>query len=127
MKKTIISLVVIFFIGCIILTGCSRGKESVEMAAKWTTLSSGVPKMLEALQSRVDMLSQSKKLPANLSSAKFAEVKSGLASAKDEWNKAAESYKAGKISDAVSVGTSAKDKLVKAMESLGMTVPAVMK
>jgi len=127
MKKTIVSLVVILFVSSMMLLACSKAKESVELTAKWTILSAGVPKMVEAIQSRVDILSQSKKLPASITAEKFAEVKSVLASVKEDWNKAQESFKAGKISDAVAVGTSIKDKLVKAMESLGMTVPAGMK
>ena len=83
--------------------------------------------MVEALQSRVDILSQSKKLPANITTDKFTEAKSALASVKEDWNKAQESFKAGKVNDAVAVGTSVKDKLVKAMEALGMTVPIGMK
>lgn len=127
MKKTIVSLVVILFVSSMMLLACSKAKESVELTAKWTILSAGVPKMVEAIQSRVDILSQSKKLPASITAEKFAEVKSVLASAKEDWNKAQESFKAGKINDAVAVGTSVKDKIVKAMETLGMTVPAGMK
>jgi hypothetical protein len=127
MKKTIVSLVATLFVSSIMLIACSGGKESAALAAKWATLSAGVPKMVDALQSRVDILSQSKKLPTSITAEKFAEVKSALASAKDEWNKAQESFKAGKVNDAVAVGTSVKDKLVKAMEALGMAVPAGMK
>ena len=127
MKKNIFSLLVVLFVSSIMLVACSGGKDSLEMTAKWTALSAGVPKMVDALQSRVDILSQSKKLPASITAEKFSEVKSILASVKDEWNKAQESFKAGKVNDAVAVGTSVKDKLVKAMEALGMTVPAAMK
>lgn len=127
MKKTIISLVVILFVSSMMLMACSKAKDSAELAAKWTILSASVPKMVEALQSRVDILSQSKKLPASITAEKFAEVKSTLASIKEDWTKAQESYKAEKIGDAVAAATSAKDKLVKAMEALGMTVPASMK
>ena len=127
MKKNIFSLLVVLFVSSIMLVACSGGKDSLEMTAKWTALNAGVPKMVNALQSRVDILSQSKKLPASITAEKFAEVKSILASVKDEWNKAQESFKAGKVNDAVAVGTSVKDKLVTAMEALGMTVPAAMK
>jgi len=127
MKKTIVSMIVILFVSSIMLIACSKAKESAELTAKWTILSAGVPKMVESLQSRVDILSQSKKLPASITAEKFAEVKSVLASIKEDWNKAQESFKAGEISDAVAVGTSVKDKLVKAMESLGMTVPSGIK
>ncbi len=127
MKKTIFSLAVILFVSSMMLISCSKAKETAELTAKWTILSAGVPKMVEAIQSRVDILSKSKKLPASITAEKFTEVKSVLAAVKEDWNKAQESFKAGKINDAVAVGTAAKDKIVKAMETLGMTVPAGMK
>ena len=95
-----------------------------ELTKTWTNLNEGLPKMVEAIQSRVDILSQSKKLPANLTAEKFAEAKSGLAAAKEEWAKALENFKAGNYADAVSVANSVKEKAVKAMETLGLPVPA---
>jgi PBP1b-binding outer membrane lipoprotein LpoB len=98
-----------------------------ELTKKWESLSSGIPKMIEALESRVGILSKSKKLPANISADKFADAKSGLASAKDEWAKAQESSKAGNTADAASLANSVKEKAAKAMEALGMSVPAAAK
>jgi hypothetical protein len=95
-----------------------------ELTQTWTGLSQGLPKMVEAIQSRVDILSKSKKLPANLTAERFAEAKSGLAAAKEEWAKALESFKAGNVADAVSVANSVKEKAVRAMEALGLPVPA---
>ncbi len=127
MNKKIIGLIAVFFICSALLFACTASKESAEMTAKWTALDTGIPKMLEALQSRVDILSQSKKLPASISAEAFTQVKSALTSAKDEWNKAKDIYKTGKVADAIKMGSSVKEKLVKAMETLGMTVPAGMK
>ena len=95
-----------------------------ELTKTWTDLSQGLPKMVGAIQSRVDILSKSKKLPANLTAEKFAEVKSGLAASKEEWAKALESFKTGNLADAVSVANSVKEKAMKAMETLGLPVPA---
>ena len=92
-----------------------------ELTKNWTDLSQGVPKMVEDVQSRVDVLSKSKKLPANLTAEKFEEVKSGLTAAKEEWGKALESFKAGSLADAVSTANSVKEKATVAMEALGMT------
>jgi uncharacterized phage infection (PIP) family protein YhgE len=68
-------------------------------------------------------LSKAKKLPADITAEKFAEAKAGLASITDEWTKAQDSFKTGSFADAVSMATSVKDKAVKAMEALGMSVP----
>lgn len=94
-----------------------------ELTKKWTELSQGLPKMIEDVQGRVDVLSKVKKLPAKMNREKFEEAKAGFASVKDEWNKAQESFKNGNFADAISTGTSVKDKIVKVMESLGMSVP----
>ena len=126
MKKRIICLILCLFVASLVLVSCGK-KESPEAAAKWAALSAGVPELMKALQSRVDILSQATKLPASVSKEAFDGVKAGLAGAKEEWTKAEDSYKAGKVADAVSAGTAAKDKLVAGMEALGMTVPAGMK
>ena len=104
------------------LVDAAKAKKE-ELTKTWTDLNQGLPKMVEAIQSRVDILSKSKKLPANLTAEKFAEAKSGLAAAKEEWGKALESFKTGSLADAVSVANSVKEKAVKAMEILGLPVP----
>jgi len=98
-----------------------------ELSQKWTELSQGLPKMVGAIQSRVDILSKAKKLPANMTAEKLAEAKSGLAAVKEDWAKAEESFKSGNLADAISVANAVKEKAVKAMEGLGMTVPAAAK
>ena len=46
--------------------GDAVAAKKVELAKSWESLSGGLPKVVEAIKSRVDILSQSKKLPANL-------------------------------------------------------------
>jgi hypothetical protein len=104
-----------------VLEAAKAKKE--ELTKAWTGLSEGLPKMVEAIQGRVDILSKAKKLPANLTAEKLAEAKSGLATAKEEWAKALESFKAGNVTDAVSVANSVKGKAVQAMEILGLPIP----
>ncbi|MBN1663133.1 MAG: hypothetical protein JW943_05990 [Deltaproteobacteria bacterium] len=98
-----------------------------EFTKTWAELSEGLPKMVEAVQNRVDTLSRATKLPAALTAEKFAEAKTGLAAVKEDWAKAQESFTAGNLANAVSVATSVKDKAVKAMEALGMPVPEAAK
>jgi hypothetical protein len=52
------------------------------MNAEWTTLSGTLPAAVAAIESRVNVLSKSKKLPAGLDAATFDSVKTGLADAK---------------------------------------------
>jgi hypothetical protein len=95
-----------------------------ELTQTWTNLSQGVPRMVAAVESRVGILSQAKKLPANLTAEALEETKSGLAAAKADWAKAQESFNSGNLAEAVSLANAVKDKAVKAMETLGLPVPA---
>lgn len=98
-----------------------------ELNKNWADLNQEIPPMLEAAQNRVDVLSKSKKLPANLTQEKFDEVKSGLANAKEDWTKALDSFKAGNLAEAVSVAGSVKEKATAALEGLGMPIPGAEK
>lgn len=95
-----------------------------ELMKNWTDLSQGVPGMLEAIQGKVDSLTKSVKLPAGLTAEKFEEVKTTFTSAKEDWTKALESFKAGNYADAVSVAGSVKEKALQTMQTLGITTAA---
>jgi len=98
-----------------------------ELTKTWTDLDQGLPKMMESIKSRVGILSQSKKLPANLTKEKFEEAKSGLDNALKEWETAKESFKGGKLAEAVAKGNTIKEKAVQVLQLLGMPVPAAAK
>ena len=108
-----------------VLEAAKAKKE--ELTKTWTDLSQGLPKMVDAIKSRVDILSKSKKLPANLPKEKFDAARSGLETALKDWGTAQESFKAGNLADAVSKGNSIKEKAAQVMQILGMTVPAAAK
>ena len=54
----------------------------------------------------------------------FEEAKTGLATVKQTWADAQESFKGGKVEDAVAKATTVKDKTAEIMTKLGMQVPA---
>ena len=58
------------------LTAVAAAKKA-ELMKSWEEMSGGMPKMLEAIKSRLDILSASKKLPENLDKAKLEGAKSG--------------------------------------------------
>jgi hypothetical protein len=101
--------------------------KKAELAKAWENVSDGLPKMTEAIQSRVDILSQSKKLPAGLDKEKFEGAKAGLASLNQSWTEASDAAKAGNMSDAIAKGQAAKAKAVEVMTALNMTVPEAAK
>jgi len=98
--------------------------QKEELTKTWNEMSGGLPKMVEAIKSRVDILSKSKKLPANLDKAKFEEVKAGLPGVTQMWEDAQKAFSSGNLADAVSKAKTIKDKAVEMMTTLGMQVPA---
>ena len=97
--------------------------KKAELTKAWTDMSAGLPKMVDAIKSRVDILSASKKLPKDLDKAKLEEARSGLAAATQSWSEANEAFKSGNLADAVAKANSVKDKATQVMQILGMTPP----
>jgi hypothetical protein len=100
-----------------------RDEMQATMAAatdQWRTLSAEVPQMVGAIQSRVDILSQSKKLPKNLKAESFEAAKSGLEWMKTTWAEATSKFGAGDPIDAAAKGEAVKQKGMEVMQLLGM-------
>jgi hypothetical protein len=98
-----------------------------ELTQSWTEMAEGLPKMVAAVESRVDILSKAKTLPANLDKATFEEAKSGLATVKQTWGEAEAAFKGGKVEEAVAKANTVKTKTAEIMTKLGMQVPAAAK
>ena len=105
------------------VTAKAKAKKD-ELAASWNALAADVPKAVEAVKSRVDMLSQSKKLPKGLDAAKFDSAKNDLTAATATWAEAQAAQAAGKWDEAINKAREAKDKAMAAMGSLGMQTGA---
>ena len=103
--------------------GAAVTAQKAELTKAWEEISSGVPQMTAAIKSRVDILSQSKKLPAGLDKAKLDGAKSDLAAVNQSWTEASEAFKSGNATNAVAKGKAARDKAVEIMTALNMTVP----
>ena len=99
-----------------------------ELAKSWQDVSSGLPGMLNAIQSRVNILSKSRKLPAGLDKEKFDSAKASLASITQTMNDASAAFKGGNLMEAVNNATTVKEKAAEIMNTLGMKPPqAAMK
>ena len=105
------------------LTAAAAAKKA-DLAKSWEEMSGGLPQMLDAIKSRLDILSKSRKLPANLDKAKFEGAKGGYEEAAKIWEDAKAAFAGGNVSDALAKGKTVKDKAVEAMTALGMQVPA---
>jgi hypothetical protein len=101
--------------------------KKVELTKTWEGLSAGLPQVIEAIKSRVDILSQSKKLPANVSADKLAAGKAGLAELTQQWGAATEAFKGGNVMDAVAKATTLKAKAAEVLGTLSMPVPDALK
>jgi hypothetical protein len=96
--------------------------EMMDMyAGEWSNLAASVPQAVAAIQSRVDILSKSKKLPAGMDAAKLESVKSGLAEANSMWTQATSAQAAGDLEQAVSLAQQVKTRTDGLLSDLGMT------
>ena len=103
-------------------TANQQQAEAASAKAKdaWGPLSSDVPKMVDAISSRVDILSKSHHLPKGVTKDTLAAAKSGLDSMKSAWSDASNAATSGDYSTAVSKGQAVKDQASQIMQSLGM-------
>jgi hypothetical protein len=103
-------------------TAIASGKEQFDSATtEWIALSSDVPNMVAAIQSRVDTLSGSKKLPKNVSKEAFEGAKSGLESMKATWAEASKAFTDGMPAEAAEKARAVKAKGQEVLASLGMS------
>lgn len=101
--------------------------KKAELTKSWEGLSSGMPRVVEAIKSRVDILSQSKKLPAGMSADTLAQAKAGLSEITQQWTAATEASKGGNLMDAIAKASSVKVKAAEVLTLLKMPVPEALK
>jgi hypothetical protein len=100
------------------LSGAAAAKkDEMEKALgnDWRSLAASVPKSIGAVQSRIDDLSKTKRVPKGVD---VAAAKSGLADATSAWDKAQEAFKSGNPADAVTAGKDAQGKITAAAAAL---------
>src|SRR5215470_17143638 len=103
-------------------TAKQQEAEAASAKAKdvWGPMSTDVPKMVDAIQSRVDILSKSHHLPKGVTKDTLAAAKTGLDSMKSAWNDASTAATAGDYTTATAKGQAVKDQAAQIMQSLGM-------
>ena len=103
----------------------SAKKAEVEAAlAKardaWGSMSTDLPKMVDAIKSRVDTLSKTHRFPAGVTKDGLASAKSGLDSLKASLADATSAATSGDFTTAVAKGEELKAKAAEIMKSIGM-------
>jgi hypothetical protein len=101
--------------------------KKAELAKSWADMSAGMPKVLDAIKSRVDILSQAKKLPAGMDKAAVDGAKSGLDTITKTWADAQSAFTSGNVTDALAKASTVKTQAAEIMTKLGMEVPAALK
>jgi hypothetical protein len=98
----------------------AKMEENRAAGAEWSTYSTAVPQMVTALQSRVDTLTKSKRMPKNLDATAFGTVQTDLETMKVEWAAASAAHDSGNDIDAVAKAKSAKATGERLLTQLGM-------
>jgi len=92
--------------------GAAAAAKKDELTAKWNEMSSSMPGLVSAVQTKVDALTKSHKLPAGAAD--------NMAAVKQAWSDASAAFSSGKLQDAMSKASEAKDKLNQLQSKLGM-------
>jgi len=87
----------------------------------WTSMSAALPQAVAAIESRVGMLSKSKKLPDGITKDTLAMAQSGLDQAKTTWGEATAAFGAGNVEEAVAKASAVKARADEIMAALGMS------
>ena len=87
----------------------------------WGPMSTDVPKMVDAIQGRVDKLSKERHLPKGVTKDSLASAKSALDSMKSAWSDASNAAASGDYTTAASKAQTVKDQATDTMKSLGMS------
>ncbi|HXR52696.1 MAG TPA: hypothetical protein VN762_11205 [Steroidobacteraceae bacterium] len=98
----------------------AKMEENRAAGAEWSTYSTAVPQMVTALQSRIDTLTKSKRMPKNLDATAFGTAKTDLETMKIEWAAASAAHDSGNEIDAVAKAKSAKATGDRLLTQLGM-------
>lgn len=105
-----------------VVTGKAHAAEVLAAAkTEWEGLSADVPKMVEAIKSRVDILSKSKKLPKGVDKNALESAKLGLHSMEVTWSDATADASSGALASAADKAKAVKAKGEEVLKQLGMT------
>lgn len=101
--------------------------RKAEITKKWAEIAVGMPEMLDAIKSRLDMLKASKRLPKSLDKDKLELAETRYETAAIMWDEAKRLYSGGNMADVIPLVTAAKEDAMKAMEVLEMPAPEAPK
>ena len=83
-------------------------------------MTAGIPQLMDAVKSRLDILSKAKKLPAGLDKDKLAALNAGYDEAVKQFQEAKDAASAGNFSKAIEAGNAIKQKGMEIATTLGL-------
>jgi hypothetical protein len=104
------------------LAGAATAKKDENLKAlgtEWRSLAASIPQSVTAVQTRIDALSKTKRVPKDID---LGAAKSGLADATSGWEKAQAAFSSGNAEDAVTAAKDAKSKLDTAAAALKLSL-----
>ncbi|HYH43250.1 MAG TPA: hypothetical protein VD867_14845, partial [Burkholderiales bacterium] len=101
-------------------TVISKKTQNAAATNEWEDLSEQVPQLISAIQNRVDSLSGSRKLPAEVNKDTFEAAKSAFESMRASWAEANAAFNAGKATEAADKGRLVKAKGEELQQQLAM-------
>lgn len=99
-------------------------KKKEEFGKMWNDMSSTIPPMMAALDTKVTELSGMKKLPAGMTAETLETVKTQMAAAQAQWSQASTAYQEGRVAEAMQLGMQVKSMVETLMGQVGMSAPA---
>jgi chromosome segregation ATPase len=100
----------------------SKQTQFAAATHEWESLSQEVPKMVKAIESRVDTLSGSPKLPSDVNKEVFEAAKAALASMKAQWAEATAAFNAGHATEAADKARLVQAKAEEVAGQLGISL-----
>lgn len=94
--------------------------KKAELSKAWDDLNAGIPQMMDAVKSRLDILAQAKKLPDGMAKEKLASLQTSFSEVMAQFEEAKKASAEGAISKAIELGNAAKAKATEIAAGLGL-------
>ncbi len=109
------------------ISAVAAAAAAEKTTTSWQAMSDELPLVIQTIQSRVDVLSKSRRLPEGLTRVALDEAKAGLEVINRTWTEATDAFKAGNLADAIAKATIVKTRAAEAMAALNIQVPPTLK
>lgn len=95
-------------------------EKKAELTHAWDEASGSLPKLVDSIRDRVEVLAKSRKLPKGIDKATLAKAKEGLATASSAWDEAQKEFSSGDIAAAIEKAAAVREQGSEILALLGM-------